>query len=70
VGWMQGEQLPLTGGQGKVFLLTSPLIGLPGMAHLSVSVYVVVQLLRTASRNYRKSVRWFVVVALHDGRTR
>jgi hypothetical protein len=25
---MQGEQLPLTGEQGRVFLLTSPLIGL------------------------------------------
>jgi hypothetical protein len=29
VGWMQGEQLPLTGEQGRVFLLTSPLIGFP-----------------------------------------
>ena len=26
---MQGEQLPLTGEQGRVFLLTSPLIGFP-----------------------------------------
>lgn len=27
MGWMQGEQRPLTGEQGRVFLLTSPLIG-------------------------------------------
>jgi len=40
---MQGEQLPLTGGQGRVFLLTSPLIGLANDSGLLVS-YVLVNI--------------------------